>query len=403
MNIFSKKRIYYGFLITYIVIICIFILGDSYFLFKKFPNLYTWKELFINYEGGFLRRGLIGEILYSINAWIPIRIPVLLFSVMAYVGFTWLSWRFLRKVFSQNVLLLFFMTPTLFLMPVFDPYIFGRKDIFIHILLLCIVICGIKCHNSDRVFKYGLLISICYLLGMMIHEMIIFYFPLAAIFWAVTCSRQKKLALWIVWMAFLVFGSLAVVILYSGTDATRNAIVASWQRYYPLLVNDDAFAAIGRSFEVNLAQTFQHHKNFVTLISFLGGIILTAMPFMVVCKIYRPWPSLCTLFGRNKLLWIIFWLSICGPLSLPILFTDFGRHVSSAGIIYLLFLGALFSIQPAIISRWGNSLEKWLHSSWQRQNLFLGILILYSLSWRMVHYKVIGESYLKGGIIFHLF
>jgi hypothetical protein len=42
----------------------------GYLLFSHFPLSYTWTELMINYQGGFVRRGLLGELAFQLNPFI---------------------------------------------------------------------------------------------------------------------------------------------------------------------------------------------------------------------------------------------------------------------------------------------------------------------------------------------
>ena len=50
------------------------IFASSYYLFEKHLNLveYTISDWLINYQGGFTRRGLLGEIVFQINSLFPI-------------------------------------------------------------------------------------------------------------------------------------------------------------------------------------------------------------------------------------------------------------------------------------------------------------------------------------------
>ena len=51
---------------------------------KGNPNVYAFNELFINYQAGFIRRGLLGEIFWQLNSKFSIR-PEIFFSYLFFI------------------------------------------------------------------------------------------------------------------------------------------------------------------------------------------------------------------------------------------------------------------------------------------------------------------------------
>lgn len=103
----------------------------DYRLLSHFPGDYSWTELLINYQGGFVRRGLLGELAFRLNSFIPA--PYFLIAVVAsvYVAVTfWMVVAVLNRV-EVSIALLFLFCPATILFPVYDTDAFGRKDIFI--------------------------------------------------------------------------------------------------------------------------------------------------------------------------------------------------------------------------------------------------------------------------------
>ena len=69
----KQNSLNYVFLLTVVIIIFNF----YYFVTEQSLNQYA--DWLINYQGGFVRRGLIGEIFYQIHSLLTIRLDVLVF------------------------------------------------------------------------------------------------------------------------------------------------------------------------------------------------------------------------------------------------------------------------------------------------------------------------------------
>ena len=61
-------------LLTYFLYL---ILGSIFYLtfhIGEFPNKYTYTDWLINYEGGFVRRGLLGQIIFELSKFFNIKL-----------------------------------------------------------------------------------------------------------------------------------------------------------------------------------------------------------------------------------------------------------------------------------------------------------------------------------------
>lgn len=127
----------------------------------------TWQvtELLINYQGGFVRRGIIGELFYMANPYIDTHMAIYIFCIICAILFFYLIFRdTIRKGYS--ILLL----PSAFLLSsLFVSLHWVRKDIFIMLLFYCIVRLQ-KSMNSYRI----LLINIILIIGILSHEVFLF-------------------------------------------------------------------------------------------------------------------------------------------------------------------------------------------------------------------------------------
>ena len=103
-------------------------------VFSAFPSDYSWSEMMINYQGGLMRRGLVGELAYLINCIMPASYFMTGTLLVAYgVTLTILVVGLrLADSFPGAYLPLSPVGP---LFVFHDPHAFGRKDAFILLAL----------------------------------------------------------------------------------------------------------------------------------------------------------------------------------------------------------------------------------------------------------------------------
>ena len=98
---------------------------------------YPATEWLINYQGGFLRRGLPGNLLFLLMSVLQVSpvVLTLLLSTGLFLVFCWYLFASLRGMAPRWLLL----TAPLLGYPVYVDYILGRKDVFLVLLLaLCL-------------------------------------------------------------------------------------------------------------------------------------------------------------------------------------------------------------------------------------------------------------------------
>ena len=388
----------------YLAIITALALYAAVVLYQYFPNMYTWEELFVNYEGGFIRRGLIGQVLFLANRFVPISISYLLLYFVLFYAFLYVSYQKLTGIFDPIVVACIFISPVIFLLPVTDRYVFGRKDLFIEILLLCIAQVCITCLTKDKahLYKNTFLISILFMTGMLIHEMMIFYFPLFAVLLGVAYARQKKISQWLCITGALFVVTLLLAVVFSGDADMREAICASWRQSYPELTCQRALRFIGISLGDNTAASFQHHMNWITAGSVFLGVVLSAMPLLFLWRAYRPYTAVRELFSSSLVLQLALWPAVFTPCLLLVMTIDYGRVISITFLSYLFFLYAVVSVRPQTAAPWLNTLKEALSTSPRLRYAAYLFAIVYGLCWRMVHHQSSGESYVIPGVLLYL-
>ena len=123
---------------SFYIFICLII--SIFFLYHKFqfPTDWTTSEWLINYQGGFTRRGLVGEILIQINSFLNFEIRNLVFIFEIILLFTYYFYiiNFFKKIEFSPLIILIIFSPLGFLFSVTETEAIARKEILLFCLYL---------------------------------------------------------------------------------------------------------------------------------------------------------------------------------------------------------------------------------------------------------------------------
>lgn len=265
---------------TIISIILVIPVADKimHFLFQaltlKTNNGFGFTEFLINYQSGFVRRGLLGELLYwftsitSINVAIPIY--VLCFSSLTFV-FIYLLKKFANKGYCWWIL--------------FSPFICGYVDDIVRKDFLCysILIITLLIINSHQIKLYLKLFATCFLtlICLLMHEAYIFWGTPIVVFclWMITHKQR-----WIPIMCAVSFIATFLLLSYfKGSKEIGMAIVDSWNNLDPSLnlrfIEQNSIGALGW----NLIDTIKKHGvyNFTNFGLFIKPLIYCIVYYFV--------------------------------------------------------------------------------------------------------------------------
>ena len=159
----------------YISILFVF---SVFYLIGKYNvgNDSTVSEWLINYEGGFIKRGLIGQFTIYISKLfdLSLRSSILFFQILIIGIYYLLLINFFKKIKFSKIILLSIFTPIFLLYPVAEIEVLGRKEVFIFSFFLI--------YLTFNNFREKILYKIFILpLLMLIWEPVIFFFT----FWLI--------------------------------------------------------------------------------------------------------------------------------------------------------------------------------------------------------------------------
>lgn len=210
-------------------------------------NSYGVSEFLINFRQGFVRRGLIGDILYFFTLWSGIRPtgPILYICVFSFIVVVFF---FLYKFCRNKYLWWLVLSP--FLCGMFDTVI--RKDYLCYIVIITEIYI---LRNGVRSTLQCWGVCLLCIIGLMFHEAFMFFgVPISALL-----ILRSKLPLSKYIPLACVFIVFILLCLCKGNPDVASGIVASWNRILPdsplLDMKANSIGALGW----DTAHTFNRH------------------------------------------------------------------------------------------------------------------------------------------------
>ncbi len=143
-------------------------------LLRSYPFSYSWTELLIDYQGGFTKRGLLGEIAFHLQ---PVVAPQR-FIVAAIAGgyiLAVLGEVLVLRLTEEFAGVMFLLSPAGGLFPLLNPQGYGRKDSFV--LLALVSGMAIGAYARSRMVALLAPMAIFAMAGLLV-EIAWFYYPL---------------------------------------------------------------------------------------------------------------------------------------------------------------------------------------------------------------------------------
>ncbi len=193
---------------------------------------FAWNtsELYINYAGGFVRRGLLGELLRlaaSLTGLPPLVLGASAFALL-YLAFVVLYVALVHvTVKSPGVFWLLALSPAAIMFPVYDPDAYLRKEVIACILVLLHAFRVLQRSGVERSrLRFEIVLSASLFASTLVHELQIFLLGFhAVLLWFGGTGRAWR-RLWPIAPALLL---LPVVVWFHGDSLQASSICASWR------------------------------------------------------------------------------------------------------------------------------------------------------------------------------
>ena len=169
---------------------------DIFYINTRFENYGGYKdgglsEWLLNYQGGFTRRGISGEILLYLSNIFAVP-ATFLWQIITITSYLYLVFWFVKKTKDKFYLELV-ISSILIGMPIFTGFVWKKEVFQILLFILCLSIFKNKLHHLVKIF----LINIICIFAILNHEAFLFYaipplFFISLTFWNKTESFIKK-------------------------------------------------------------------------------------------------------------------------------------------------------------------------------------------------------------------
>lgn len=314
-------------------LIITFALTTFYLLSLNSVHSYNaMSEWVINYQGGFVRRGFIGEIFYTISKAININLKfsLTIIQIVLYGLLFFYFYKLLLKLNYSRLVLFVIFSPVFLFFPLAELEAIGRKEILVNLLMLSLFI--LKLDEYKKLFFF-FIISLVVLLT---HEIIVFYFLNFLFFFIIIKKKNESKYNWICACYFILL-FLAITFLsineYTQIDKEEmcNAllkdfnIICGFQAHY--VVNDMS------TYVNEVGWNFEHYlRNLFIYIAGFG-------PLLIFTYFTKYNEEKCNnIILKIPLIFILFILSIFN-LMIFLISVDTGRyfHLSYSNLVILVF------------------------------------------------------------------
>jgi hypothetical protein len=371
---FLKKN-YYNFINIYFLILLIFALSNIYRFYITHDG-FRFADWLINYQGGFVRRGLFGSLLISLSNLTSIKIEIfyLLLISLFYSIFFYLAFCLIKK--KSNNLNLFFLilSPLSFHFIVFETRATAAKEILLFLFFIILIFLFIKKIRLSFIFLYFHLFSIFVILN---HEALVFYFSFIYLFLYFVQNKKNYLLIrYNIFFSIIILTIFSLLLFfYSGNDnqvkiicdflEQKNIIVRHCDN---LDIGHSAIAFLKSGTEKNniyLKSTLDQIRMNNYLLTYFISFLVSFVPIFILIKDIKIKNSFLKLNFSQYLITCFFFI-------IPVFIAlDWGRwlHISYILTILIIFGGIELKYLQIDYSNFFLKFNK--------KNYLLGFLLLY--------------------------
>jgi hypothetical protein len=354
------------------ILIGIFILIAFYFsvlgnwFHYEIHNPYTMGDWLINYQGGFIRRGFLGECVYQLSIYLKWNAGLIVFYLQLifyflFFVFTYFSILKQKQIYSHWLLI---FSPFIFYFQVFDPQGGFRKEIIFFSILAFTVWAANKFSNKRfEVIVYFILLF--YPLAILTHEMLAIYLPLILIIYFLKVPLTKKRLQYLIPLLALSILTFLACILNHTSSSNVTSIIKSLD-----IVGYEIHGGAMDWLDKSAAYSFNELQYQIENSSFFKIYFFCSLMSLLACI---PLFQKIRQFLKNKIILILLLVVFVGSMALLVIWLDWGRF------LYINFV-SLFLISLVID-------ENINETKYSGNLIFLFVLsVIYFSVWHIPHF-----------------
>jgi len=330
---------YYLFYILMLIFFGIFILYSKH----NVGNDSSLSDWLINYSGGFVRRGLTGQVVieFSNTFSFALRDSILIFQIFFFTIYYLLIYFFFREITINRLILLAIFSPIFIFYPVAETEALGRKEILIFFILILYLLSNLLNFKIQLLFKL-----IIFPISILIWEPVIIFFPYLFLVDLITFKINKlnKNFYFLILSFFPIFFTTLLIYLNPFSVENFNKMVS-------VLINDFGEKCymscnyVGNQSENSFMELLIAHTEIIELqhlIRYTLIILIGFFPLFSLLKVSNLRNSNILLFSKFDNLLIPFFFAFLPSSLLYMTMYDWGRivHISYTFMLlsYVYFL-----------------------------------------------------------------
>lgn len=339
-----------------------------------YSDEYAFNELFINYQAGLVRRGLLGEIFWKIYSFNNVD-PRIFFGYLFYILYIIqivLLYLVLKKNLNNKLFYIFILfSPALILFSIYDPKVFFVKDIFskITILFHAYLYLFYDSKTYNRYLKYILIPVLT--VSILIHEYQVLFLGIHLLFTISKLNNYLNLRSICKIYSFLIFPTVFTLIFIGDSEVYSELTILLSK--FDVTLHDQLEGGFYKKFGGFYKWHFFYfsYNDFINL--FLSSIFSVLLPIII----YGNFLDKKIININNFYRWgyLLFFLPtlVCFILAL-----DHGRNISLVAT-HLVIYYAILNYDKSKLKL----LEKNIYKNINKLTLLILFLFFYLFLWRL--------------------
>ena len=313
-------------------------------LYDNSNNLDAWQygEWLINYQNGFVRRGLFGELIFSVSRILGNNIQfsfILLLSILC-IFYYYKNYEFIKNIEFNFVHYIILFSPLFYFFFVVISKVGIKKEIILYLFfILYLNSLSLKKFDSLNNYKY----FVIFLFLIVIHEAFFFYLPYLILPLLFIFKKNDLKSLGFQVISLLILSSIIMIILYynKGTAEHTTIICQSLGNFAPMKCDWwGPISALGRELLVNVDNKAMSptwfYANLKTWLGFLFYIFYGFLPIFLFLKFYN-FSRYNYLIKNKKILLSLLILTFLFSLPLFYLAEDLSRWFNSFSLVSIFY------------------------------------------------------------------
>ena len=340
---------------------------------------YAYNELFINYQSGFIRRGLLGEFFWQFNKIFLIN-PLSFFSYFFFILYLTQIYLFVTiyKIYRNYnfIFLLIFFSPALILFPFYEPNLYFIKDIIVKLTILfhayIIIIRNNKKNLNTYIKDLKIILLPILTISILIHEYQVIFLSIHILLSLSFVKKKNELIKICKIYSILIIPTILILIFIGNISQYENLNLIL--KKFDII---DIHSQLSGGFYKAIGGFYKWHfyyfgyKDFVQLLSSLvlgSGVFFLLFHYLIKKNIFK----LKNYYHRNYIYFFI-------PTLLSFLLAlDHGRNISLLSTHLLAF----YAILDLDIKKLDKIIEKINYNFFLRCFLII-FLFFYIFMWRL--------------------